>query len=82
MPDLLMIIAESEELSSIKLRRAEKKVLNHINSDQSEGSVRFFVPDEKKPSKPKPRIQTSTEKNFVLVRAFFALCSLIEGSAS
>lgn len=82
MPDLLMIIADSEELSSIKLRRAEKKVLNNINSDQSEGGVRFFVPDEKKPSKPKPRIQTSAEKIFVLVRACLTTYSLPEDSAS
>lgn len=67
MPDLLMIIAESEELSCIKLRRAEKKVLNSINTAQTEGGVRFFVPDDKKPSKPKARIQLSSEKIFVLV---------------
>ncbi|KAK9833183.1 hypothetical protein WJX74_009492 [Apatococcus lobatus] len=69
MPDLLMIIGESEELNSIKLRRAEKKVLNSINTDQSDGCVRFFVPDEMKPSKPKLRIQLSSEKIFVLINA-------------
>ena len=68
MTDLLMIIAKSEELNSIKLRRAEKKILNSINTDQSEGCVRLFVPDDKKPTKAKARIQQSSEKIFVLVR--------------
>ncbi len=67
MTDLLMIIAESEELNSIKLRRAEKKILNRINTDQSEGCIRLFVPDEKKAERPKARIQKSSEKIFVLV---------------
>ena len=67
MADLMTVIAESEELNSIKLRRPEKKLLNSINTDRAEGGVRFFVPDEKKPAKPKARIQRGSEKIFILV---------------
>ena len=73
LPDLLMAVARSEELSGIKLRRSEKKPLNAINKGSSNSAdkahnVRFCVPDPNKPQKAKERISTSAEKIFVMVR--------------
>ena len=73
LPDLLMAIARSQELSGIKLRRSEKKPLNAINKGSSSTAdkvhaVRFYVPDPKKSQKAKERISTSAEKIFVMVR--------------
>ena len=84
LPDLLMAIARSEELSGIKLRRSEKKPLNAINKGSSSTAdkthaVRFYVPDPNKAQKAKERISTSAEKIFVMVRTVFqayACCSL------
>eukprot|EP01018_Ginkgo_biloba_P008826 Gb_17002 [translate_table: standard] len=61
--DLLYIIAQSEEIAWIQLRRNEKKLLNAINSDKN-GRLRFHILDTN--GKIKKRIQTREEKIFVL----------------
>nr|AKI32384.1 DNA helicase [Watanabea reniformis] len=67
MPDLLSLLARSQEFSGIKLRRGEKKVLNAINKSVGEGRVRFCVPDPNRSQRPKERIATGPEKIFIMV---------------
>ncbi|KAK9810502.1 hypothetical protein WJX72_011853 [[Myrmecia] bisecta] len=64
MPDLLDLIARSDEFSGIKLRRDQKKILNAINKGQG---VRFSVTDPAKPQKAKERISTAADKIFILI---------------
>ncbi|KAL3683461.1 hypothetical protein R1sor_001483 [Riccia sorocarpa] len=62
--ELLNTLTKAQELSWVQLRRYEKKQLNTIN--QETGSrMKFHVVDPK--GNPKKRIQTSSEKIFVLV---------------
>ena len=68
MEDLLWVIAKSSELSSIMIRRSEKKVLNALN-DAPETSIKYKVLDSKKsPRKVLKRVQEPYEKIFLLVR--------------
>lgn len=67
MEDLLWVIAKSSELSSIMVRRSEKKVLNALN-DAPESSIKYKVLDSKKsPRKVLKRVQEPCEKIFLLV---------------
>ena len=68
LPDLLMTISKSQEFDSIKLRRAEKKILNAVNKSYTEGRIRYCVPNPAKPEKHKERISSGPEKIFILVR--------------
>ncbi|CAK9215790.1 unnamed protein product [Sphagnum troendelagicum] len=61
--NLLYVLANAKELSSIKLRRDEKKRLNSINSETS-SRMRFHVTAPN--GTIKKRIQTHVEKIFVL----------------
>ncbi|KAJ7560178.1 hypothetical protein O6H91_04G117200 [Diphasiastrum complanatum] len=61
--DLIHVLTKSQELSWIKLRRNEKKLLNDINLDMS-GRIKFHITGTN--GKPKRRIQTYEEKIFVL----------------
>ena len=65
MPMLISILSQAEEFSGICLRRGEKKSLNSIN--KNDATMRFFIPEASKPSKPKERIKTAAEKIFILV---------------
>ena len=67
LPDLLTIIAKSQEFDSIKLRRGEKKVLNAVNKSWTEGRIAYCVPNPAKPEKHKERITDGPEKIFLLV---------------
>ncbi|KAH7306285.1 hypothetical protein KP509_22G005100 [Ceratopteris richardii] len=62
--DLLHILCQAQEIKWIKLRRAEKKILNDINSDVA-GRLRFHLVSSN--GKAKKRIQTAEEKIFVLM---------------
>ncbi|KAG0617455.1 hypothetical protein M758_5G190600 [Ceratodon purpureus] len=64
MEELILVLANAEELSWIKLRRDEKKRLNDINADMS-GRIRYHVNTPN--GKLKKRIQSDAEKIFVLV---------------
>lgn len=64
MADLLWVIARSSELSGIKLRRSEKKVLNAVNKSED---VRYHVMNAGKPGKVADRISTAADKIFILV---------------
>lgn len=67
MEDLLWVIAKSSELSSIMIRRSEKKVLNALN-DAPQSSIKYKVLDSKKsPRKVLKRVQEPCEKIFLLV---------------
>ncbi|KAK9831896.1 hypothetical protein WJX81_006765 [Elliptochloris bilobata] len=65
LPDLIMLLARSQEFANVILRRGEKKALNAMNHALER--VRFFVPSATRPQKPKERIQTAAEKIFILV---------------
>lgn len=67
LPDLLMTVASSREFECIKLRRGEKKALNAINKSHKEGQIRYCVPNPANPEKVKERINTASEKIFILV---------------
>lgn len=80
LPDLLMMIAKSQEFDSIKLRRGEKKVLNAVNKSFTEGRIAYCVPNPVKLEKHKERISTGPEKIFILVISLhnnYCLTSLI-----
>lgn len=66
-PDLLMIIASSQECSHIKLRRGEKKLLNGINKELGQASLEHCIVDNTKHSKVKERIGNAAEKIFIMV---------------
>ncbi|KAL4421686.1 hypothetical protein ABPG77_010630 [Micractinium sp. CCAP 211/92] len=63
-PDLIAILAGSAELSNIKLRRSEKKVINAINHS---AGVRYPLMNPAKPSKVLERVATGADKIFVLI---------------
>lgn len=69
MPDLLMLLASSQEFSGIKLRRGEKRVLNTINRSAGQGRIRFCVTDGGAAGRRKERITSGPEKIFLLVTA-------------
>ncbi|PSC72871.1 putative ATP-dependent DNA helicase HFM1 isoform B [Micractinium conductrix] len=64
MPDLLKIVAGSAELSSIKLRRSEKKILNESNKA---GGTRHPLINPEKPGKLLERVATGADKIYVLI---------------
>lgn len=55
----------STELSGIKLRRSEKRLLNGANNA---AGTRYHLMDPAKPTKPLARVSTPAHKIFVLVR--------------
>eukprot|EP00850_Spirogloea_muscicola_P003151 SM000012S25413 [mRNA] locus=s12:910080:915978:- [translate_table: standard] len=62
--DLLQVLAAAEELSWIRLRRTEKKVLNDINNEAG-SRIKYHVLAPN--GKLKKRIQTAKEKIFLLI---------------
>ncbi|KAL4457640.1 hypothetical protein ABPG75_012505 [Micractinium tetrahymenae] len=64
MPDLISILAGSAELSNIKLRRSEKKVINEINHS---AGARYPLMNPAKPGKVLERVATGQDKIFVLI---------------
>eukprot|EP00887_Chlorella_sp_A99_P002756 scaffold6.g2756.t1 len=74
LPDLIAVLAKSAELSTIKLRRSEKKVLNEANASDR---LRHHIMNPAKPNKARAvasggapvleRISTSEHKVFVLL---------------
>jgi ATP-dependent DNA helicase HFM1/MER3 len=68
-PQLLWVIARSSELSSIKLRRNEKKVLNVVNKSDA---LRHHVMSEARPDRVVDRISTSADKLFILINYLMA----------
>ncbi|KAG7669274.1 putative DExH-box ATP-dependent RNA helicase DExH17 [Nannochloris sp. 'desiccata'] len=65
-PQLLWVIARSNELSSIKLRRNEKKVMNLVNKSEA---LRHHVMSAKRPDRVVDRISTSADKLFILMNS-------------
>ena len=63
-PQLLWVIARSSELSSIKLRRNEKKVLNAVNKSDL---MKYHVMSAVKPDRVVDRISTAADKIFILM---------------
>jgi ATP-dependent DNA helicase HFM1/MER3 len=63
-PQLLWVIARSSELSSIKLRRNEKKVLNTVNKSEA---LRHHVMSASRSDRVVDRISTSADKLFILL---------------
>ncbi len=62
--ELLWVISRSSELSSIKLRRNEKKVLNLVNKSEA---IRHHVMSTTRPDRVVDRISTSADKLFILI---------------
>lgn len=63
-PQLLQVIAGSSELSSIKLRRNEKKILNAVNKSDA---LRHHVMSAAKSDRVVDRISTAADKIFILI---------------
>eukprot|EP00899_Mesostigma_viride_P027853 jgi/Mesvir1/8252/Mv12524-RA.2 len=63
--DIIRVFATVDELSSLQLRRTEKRALNDINTDKS-GRIRYPVSDAST-GKPKKKVQTAADKIFVLI---------------
>ena len=68
-PQLLHVIARSSELSSIKLRRNEKKVLNAVNKSDA---LRHHVMSATKSDRVIDRISTAADKIFILINQSLA----------
>lgn len=64
----VQVVARSAELSSVPLRRTEKKQLNALNHGRGSNAPTHTVKEEDHPTKVKARIQTPAQKVFILVR--------------
>lgn len=67
--DLIWVVANSEELKSIVLRRSEKKVLNECNKSDA---LRYHVMSAKRSDRVADRIATASDKIFVLLNRALA----------